>query len=86
MRRMLTSFAPALLLCLVALAAPAPPARTAEAAAAPPDRCEECMVGVQARYDQCLAQFDQFTDPRAQRCHDQYNEGVVQCFRNFCEQ
>ena len=86
MRRPVAFFAPALLCFAAALAAPAPAARTARAAEAPPDRCEECMAVVFARYEQCLAIFGDNNDPRGQRCHDQYNEGVIQCFRNFCEQ
>ncbi len=84
MRKPLAFFALALICFVLALAAPSPAARVAEAAEAAPDRCEDCMVNVFARYEQCLAQFG--SDPRGQRCHDQYNEGVVQCFRNFCEQ
>ena len=81
-------FFAALLLCLLALTAPAPApnTRTVQAAEAAQDKCTECQAGVQARYEQCLAQFGDNNDPRGQRCHDQFNEGIVHCFRHFCEQ
>lgn len=84
MRRLLSYFTFACLFCLLALTIPAPTTRTVKAAEAPPERCEQCVAAVQARYDQCLAMFG--SDVRGQRCHDQFNEGIVQCYRNFCEQ
>lgn len=86
MKRISACFAPSLLLCMLALTATAPTTRPAKAADVPAGRCEECLIGVQARYDQCLAQFGSDNDLRGQRCHDQFNEGISQCHRNFCEQ
>jgi hypothetical protein len=48
----------------------------------PPERCEACVAGVQARFDKCL----EVTGGTDQRCFDQFNEGIIQCYRNFCEQ
>ncbi len=46
------------------------------------EKCDDCMLRVQARFEQCLAVHGQDHIP----CYDQFNEGVVICFRNFCEQ
>lgn len=86
MRKTIACLVPSLLLCLLTLAVPAPAARSVKAAPARTERCEECLANVQARYDQCLAIFGADNDPRGQRCHDQFNEGISQCYRNFCEQ
>lgn len=48
----------------------------------PPERCEECQAGVGARFNQCIAVHGE----NEQRCYDDFNEGIVRCFRNFCEQ
>ena len=46
------------------------------------EKCDECVLRVQERFDQCLAVHGQDHLP----CYDQFNEGIVICFRNFCEQ
>ncbi len=46
------------------------------------EKCDNCMQHVQQRFDQCLAVHGQDHIP----CYDQFNDGVVNCFRNFCEQ
>jgi hypothetical protein len=47
------------------------------------EKCDDCTIRNARQFDQCLA-----THPPSEqlRCYDQYNEGVVICFRNFCEQ
>ncbi|HEX8072367.1 MAG TPA: hypothetical protein VF546_20645 [Pyrinomonadaceae bacterium] len=82
MRKHVTYLTAALLCCMLALAfAPTNRLRTAQADP-PPERCNECVLHVQQRFDQCLAVHGQ----DELRCYDQYNEGIVQCYRNFCEQ
>ena len=46
------------------------------------EKCDECMLRVQSRFEQCLAVHGENHIP----CYDQFNDGVVICFRNFCEQ
>ena len=78
----MTSLSAALTLVALALALFQPyPARTVRAADIN-EKCEDCTVRNFQQYEQCVAVhgLDE------QRCSDQYNEGVVHCFRNFCEQ
>ena len=46
------------------------------------EKCDECNIRNSQQLDQCVAVhgIDEL------RCFDQFNEGVVICFRNFCEQ
>lgn len=46
------------------------------------EKCDECSIRNHERFEQCLAVHGQDHIP----CYDQYNEGVVICHRNFCEQ
>ena len=46
------------------------------------EKCDDCVLRVQQRFDQCLAVQGENHQP----CYDQFNEGIVICFRNFCEQ
>lgn len=46
------------------------------------EKCDDCMLRTQRQFEQCLAIHGQDHIP----CYDQFNDGVVQCFRNFCEQ
>jgi hypothetical protein len=78
----MTSLSAALLFLALALVLFQPhPAGTARAADIH-EKCEDCTVRNAQQYDQCVAVhgIDE------QRCSDQYNEGVVHCYRNFCEQ
>ncbi|HEX8285760.1 MAG TPA: hypothetical protein VF588_20555 [Pyrinomonadaceae bacterium] len=82
MRRFLSSLSAALVFVALALVLFQPyPARTVRAADIN-DKCNDCTVRNAQRYEQCIAIHGE-TDTR---CGDQYNEGVVHCFRNFCEQ
>jgi hypothetical protein len=80
MRRTLTLCA-AFLFCTLTLTLPSA-APTTVLADPPPERCEDCSVKNFERYEQCVAVHG-LDEPR---CSDQYNEGVVICYRNFCEQ
>jgi methylase of polypeptide subunit release factors len=78
----MTSLSAALTLVALALVLFHPyPARTVRAADIN-EKCADCTARNAQRYEQCIAIHGE-TD---QRCGEQYNEGVVHCFRNFCEQ
>jgi hypothetical protein len=82
MRRLIQSLSAALVLVALALVLFQPyKARTVRAADLQA-KCDNCMANVQARFDQCLEVHGINHIP----CYDQFNEGVVICFRNFCEQ
>ena len=78
MRRPLTYFTAALIFCLMMLTFSLPTTRTAKAAN--PDRCVQCQVKVQEKYDRCIA-----NDPTDPTCGDEFNEGIVHCYRHWCE-
>jgi hypothetical protein len=70
-----------LVLLLLVLVFPAPyTTRTVKAASAPADLCTPCLIAVDRRQDLCLA-----SGGSAQFCGDQFNRGIVFCFRYFCE-
>ena len=46
------------------------------------EKCDECSIRNNRQFEQCLAIHGVNHIP----CYDQFNEGVVHCFRNFCEQ
>lgn len=82
MRRLLRSLPAALVFVALALMLFQPNASRTVRAADLQEKCNNCMAHVQARFDQCLAVHGQDHIP----CYDQFNEGVVICHRNFCEQ
>ena len=82
MRRLMASLSAALCFVALALVLFQPyPAGTVKAADIH-EKCLDCTVRNQARFDQCLEVHGINHIP----CYDQYNEGVVICYRNFCEQ
>ncbi len=71
----------ALVFFVLVLVSPTPyTSRTVKAASAPPDLCTPCLVAVDRRQEFCLAHGGS-----AQFCGDQFNRGIVFCFRYFCE-
>ena len=81
MKRFVSSLSAALTLVALALVLFQPyPARTVRAADIN-ERCNDCLVRTQRQYEQCQAQFG-FDN----RCDDQFNRDIVNCYRNFCEQ
>jgi hypothetical protein len=72
----------ALVLFVLALVSPTPYAsRTVKAAgASPADLCTPCLIAVDRRQELCLA-----AGGSAQFCGDQFNRGIVFCFKYFCE-
>ncbi|HEX8500495.1 MAG TPA: hypothetical protein VF659_07895 [Pyrinomonadaceae bacterium] len=82
MKRILSSLTAVLAFVALALALSQPYAVRTARAADINEKCEDCTVRNAQRYEQCIAVHGE-TD---QRCGEQYNEGVVICYRNFCEQ
>lgn len=83
MRRVLSSLSAALLFVALALVLfqPYPAVRTARAADIN-EKCNDCTVRNAERYNQCIAVHGELDS----RCGEQYNQGVINCYRNFCEQ
>jgi hypothetical protein len=83
MRRVLSSLSAALVFVALALALfqPYPVARTARAADLQ-EKCDDCTIRNARQFEHCTEVHGINHIP----CYDQYNEGVVICFRNFCEQ
>ena len=79
MRRLFAFFSAALF-CFVLTLAISYTTRTVKAQN--PDRCNPCVAQCGAHQDQCYAihGFDEI------RCGDQFNECIVRCYREFCEQ
>lgn len=82
MRRFLTSLSAALVLVALALVLFQPYSTRTAKAADIHERCNDCTVRNAQRYEQCIAIHGE-TDPN---CGEQYNQGVINCYRNFCEQ
>jgi hypothetical protein len=79
MKRILSSVSVALVFFAVVFALTLP-TRTARAADIN-ERCNDCLVRTQREYERCQAQFG-FDN----RCDDQFNRNIVNCYRQFCEQ
>jgi hypothetical protein len=79
MKRTLSSVSAALAFFAVvfALTLPAPAARAADIN----ERCNDCLLRTQQQYERCQAQFG-FDN----RCDEQFNRDIVNCYRQFCEQ
>lgn len=84
MRRFFSLFTAALAFCLLALVLSAPTTLNGARAAGQTlqEKCDECSIRNIERFNHCLAVHGE----NEIRCYDQFNEGVVICFRNFCEQ
>ena len=80
MKRILSSVSAALAFFALAfvLSQPAPVAKAADIN----EKCQDCQLRVQQRFEQCQAVHG----INEQRCYDEFNQGIVNCFRNFCEQ
>ena len=82
MRRLMTSLSAALLFVALALVLFQPyPARTVKAADLQ-EKCDECTIRNNQQFEHCTEIHGINHIP----CYDQYNAGVVNCYRNFCEQ
>ena len=82
MKRVLSSLSVALVFVALALTMFQPySARTARAADIN-EKCEDCSIRNNRQFEHCTEIHGINHIP----CYDQYNEGVVICYRNFCEQ
>lgn len=82
MRRLMTSLSAALLFVALALVLFQPQTTRTVSASDIHERCEDCTIRNNEIFEQCLAIHGQDYIP----CYDRYNQGVVNCHRNFCEQ
>ncbi|MBD0327486.1 MAG: hypothetical protein ICV68_13700 [Pyrinomonadaceae bacterium] len=80
MRRIFTFLTAAIIICMLALTLSTPTALRTVRAADLQEKCDDCNIRNNRQFEHCVAISND------QRCYDQYNEGVVHCFRNFCEQ
>ncbi len=82
MKRLISSLSVALFFVALALVMFQPyPARTARAADIH-EKCEDCTIRNNRQFEHCTEIHGINHIP----CYDKYNEGVVHCYRNFCEQ
>jgi hypothetical protein len=72
----------ALIFCALALLLSTPYAGRAAHAAQLPTACEECQAAVQRRLERCEAK----NGGPAQKCYEQFNKGIVECYATVCEQ
>ena len=70
----------ALIVCVLSLTLSTPTTVRTVKAADLQEKCDDCNIRNNRQFEQCVAITND------QRCYDQYNEGVVHCFRHFCEQ
>ena len=80
MKRIMSSLSAALVFAALAFAL-TQPARTVKAADIN-EKCNDCTIRNFQQFEHC----QQIHGQNYQRCYDDYNEGVVHCYRNFCEQ
>jgi hypothetical protein len=81
MKRTLAYLATALAFCLLLLALSLPSSRTVKAAD-DVEKCNDCLQRVADHYNQCIATLGE-TDVR---CGERFNQDIINCYRNFCEQ
>jgi len=67
---------------MLTLSAPVAERRVQADAKTLQEKCDECNARNNRQFEQCTAIHGIDYIP----CYDQFNEGVVICFRNFCEQ
>jgi hypothetical protein len=80
MRRIFAYLTAALMVCLLALSLSTPMTVRVVKASDLQEKCDDCTIRNARQFEQCVAVTND------QRCYDQYNEGVVHCYRHFCEQ
>jgi hypothetical protein len=80
MKRILSSVSAALVFFAMVFALTLP-TRTAKAADIN-EKCSDCQIRNNRQFEHCL----EIHGINETRCYDEFNAGIVQCFRNFCEQ
>lgn len=81
MKRTFPCLTVALVFCVLSLLVSTPYATRTAKAAALKDRCNDCLILVGQHYEQC-----QKNHPLSLKCDEKFNEDVIHCYRNFCEQ
>lgn len=84
MRKTLSYFTAVVMffMLMLVLSAPVAERRVKADAKTLQEKCDECSIRNNERLEQCTAVHGEEHLP----CYDQFNEGVVICHRNFCEQ
>ena len=82
MRKTFACLTLALIFCALALLLSTPYAGRTAHAAQQVDPCVECLAGVERRFERCEAR----NGGPAQKCYDQFNKGIVECYATVCEQ
>lgn len=82
MKRIVSAVSAALFFVALALVLFQPGRAGAARAADIFEKCEDCVIRNDRQFQQCQAVHGM----AYQRCYDDYNEGVVFCYRQFCEQ
>ncbi|MCA1564179.1 MAG: hypothetical protein LC803_00705 [Acidobacteria bacterium] len=82
MRKTFACLTLAVIFCALALLLSTPYAGRTAHAAQEPTSCEECLAAVEARLQRCEAKHG----GPAQKCYDQFNKGIVECYATVCEQ
>jgi len=82
MRKTFACLTLAVIFCVLALLLSAPYAGRTAHAAQQTDPCNECLADVERRLQRCEARSGGPT----QKCYDQFNKGIVECYATVCEQ
>jgi hypothetical protein len=82
MRKTFACLTLALIFCALALLFSAPYAARTAHAAQQTDPCVDCQAAVQARLEKCEAK----NGGPAQKCYEQFNKGIIECYATVCEQ
>jgi hypothetical protein len=82
MRKTFACLTLAVMFCALALLLSNPYAAPTAHAAQQSDPCVECHIAVQQRMDKCEAKHG----GPAQKCYDQFNKGIIECYATVCEQ
>ena len=82
MRKTFACLTLAVIFCALALLLSTPYAGRTAHAARQTDACEDCQAAVQQRLERCEAR----NGGPAQKCYEQFNKGIVECYATVCEQ
>jgi hypothetical protein len=82
MKKTFVSLTLAVVFCVLALLVSTPYASRTAHAAQQVDPCEECQAQVQQRLERCEAK----AGGPSQKCYEQFNKGIVECYATVCEQ
>jgi hypothetical protein len=77
MRKTFVSLTLAVVFCVLALVLSTPYTATAQQ----PDPCQKCLEKLARDFDKCEAKYGV-----SQRCYDQFNNDIINCYATVCEQ